>query len=142
MVSSRTCSYIVALTVMVAGLSRAQAAEPATLTLACQGTVTPKSLSSEYNPDPVSMGLIVNFTNRTVQGTSRWGPYLFDDQLQITELNERTIVSSGFSKFLGMEIFHGSMDRVTGDVGMLATSKTGGPAYDYSLKCRPAQRMF
>jgi hypothetical protein len=35
----------------------------------------------------------------------------------------------------------GFMDRVTGDVGMLATSKTGGP-YDYSLKCTPTQRMF
>jgi hypothetical protein len=43
------------------------------------------------------MGLVVNFTNRTVQGASRWGPYLFDDQLQMTDLNERTIVFSGFT---------------------------------------------
>jgi hypothetical protein len=34
----------------------------------------------------------------------------------------------------------GSMDRVTGDVGMVATAE--GEAFDYSLKCRPAQRMF
>jgi hypothetical protein len=50
-----------------------------------------------------------------------------------------TVVFRGFSKFLGMDI-KGSMDRSTGDVGMLATSK--GEAYDYSLKCTPTQRMF
>jgi hypothetical protein len=126
---------------VIAGLSVAvQAAEPATLTLACKGTVTIKASSpTEYEPDPVSMGLIVNFTTRTVQGTARWGPYLFDDQLQITEWNEMTVVFRGFSRFLGMDI-SGSMDRVTGDVGMLATSKT--LAQDYSLRCTPTQRMF
>ena len=103
--------------------------------------MTIKSASPpEYEPDPVSMGLVVNFTNRTVQGASRWGPYLFDDQLQITDSNERTIVFSGFSKFLGRTI-NGFMDRVTGDVGMVATAEGSG-AFDYSLKCRPAQRMF
>jgi hypothetical protein len=75
---------LVALTLVVS-LSTAQAAET-TLMLACKGTVTIKTSSpSEYEPDPVSMGLIVNFTTRTVQGTARWGPYLFDDPLQITE---------------------------------------------------------
>jgi hypothetical protein len=41
----------------------AQAAEPETLTLACQGTriITTK-------PEPISMGIIVNFTKNTVQG--------------------------------------------------------------------------
>jgi hypothetical protein len=127
---------------VVAGLSMmAQAAEPATLTLACQGTVTIKSSGPlEYDPDPVSMGLIVNFTARTVQGTARWGPYLFDDKLQIIEWNEVTVVFEGFSRFLGRNI-GGSMDRVTGDVGMVATAKEAA-AYDYALKCRPAQRMF
>jgi hypothetical protein len=90
-------------------------------------------------PDAISMGLIVKFTARTVQGTARWGPYLFDDQLPITELNEGTVVFEGFSKFLGMRI-HGSMDRVTGDVGIVATGESD--AYDYALKCTPAQRMF
>jgi hypothetical protein len=120
-------------------ISVAQAAEPTgTLTLACQGTVTikPSSPAGEYEPDQVSMGLIVNFTART----ARWGPYLFDDQLQITEWNEMTVVFRGHSRFLGMDI-SGSMDRVTGDVGMVATAKTP-PFYDYSLKCKPTQRMF
>jgi hypothetical protein len=62
-----------------------------------QGTVT---IKSSGHPDPVSMGLIVNFTARTVQGTARWGPYLFDDQLQITDWNEgkpsSSVVSADF----------------------------------------------
>ena len=44
-----------------------------------------------------------------------------------------TVIFSGFSQFLGMNI-SGSMDRMTGDVGMLATSKT--ETIDYSLKCK------
>jgi hypothetical protein len=55
-------------------------------------------------------------------------------------VNEVTVAFGGFSRFLGMNI-RGSMDRVTGDVGMVATEK-GAAAYDYSLKCRPTQRMF
>jgi hypothetical protein len=137
--TSLHCACIIALTAMVGGPT-AQAADT-TLTLACQGTVTIKSSGpAEYEPDPISMGLIVNFTNRTVQGASRRGPYLFDDQLQIIDANENTVVFRGFSKFLGMTI-DGHMDRVTGDVGMLATAELGWP-YVYALKCRPTQRMF
>ena len=76
------------------------------------------------------MGLIVNFTTRTVVGTARQRPYVFDDQLQITEWNEVTVIFSGFSQFLGKNI-SGSMDRMTGDVGMQTE------AIDYSLKCTP-----
>ena len=139
----RTCSYVLALTAMVAGPT-AQAADN-TLTLACQGTATTKVFLGkfvDYEPEPISMGLIVNFTKRTVQGTARWGPWLFDDQLPITELTEGTVVFSGWSKLMGMTI-RGSMDRVTGDVGMLATTKgEKSEALDYALKCKPAQRMF
>jgi hypothetical protein len=126
---------------MLLGLPTAQAADT-TLTLACRGTVTIKVSGgkfADYEPDAISMGLIVNFTARSVRGTARWGPYLFDDQLPITELNEGTVLFEGFSKFLGMKI-GGSMDRVTGDVGMVASGE--GQAYDYSLKCRPTERMF
>ena len=83
------------------------------------------------------MGLIVNFATRTVDETERQRPYIFDDQLQIAEWNEVTVIFQGFSKFLGKNV-SGSMDRMTGDVGMLATSKT--EAIDYSLKCTPTQR--
>ena len=132
----RTWSCGIALTAMVAGPT-AQAVD-ATLTRACKGTATIRADPPlEYKPHPLSMGLIVNFTSRTVRGAARQGPYLFDDQLQITEWNEVTIIFRGFSQFLGMNI-SGSMDRMTGDVGMVATSKT--EVVDYSLKCTPTQR--
>ena len=134
----RGCSCVIAVTAIVAGLPMlAQAAEPATLTLTCKGTATIRADSPK--PYPLSMGLIVDFTTRTVHGTARQRPYVFDDQLQITEWNEVTVIFRGFSQFLGKNI-SGSMDRMTGDVGMLATSKT--ETIDYSLKCTPTQRMF
>ena len=91
-----------AILLALAGLSTtpAQAVEPETLTLTCEGTVTIESSLSEYEPEPISMGLIVNFTNRTVQGTSRRGRYLFDDLLPIIDSNEY-VAFGGFSKFLG-----------------------------------------
>ena len=64
----------------------AQAAEPATLTLTCKGTATIRADSPK--PYPLSMDLIVDFTTRTAHGTTRQGPYLFDDQLQIIESND------------------------------------------------------
>jgi hypothetical protein len=72
----RTCSRIIALTAMVTCSSMTAHAADQTLTL---------SGPLKYDPDPVSMGLVVNLTTLTVQGASRWGPYLFDDQLQITD---------------------------------------------------------
>ena len=113
----QTCSRIIALIAVVAGPSMAVQADT-TLTLACQGTVTTKVFAGkfvDYEPEPISMGLI-NFTKRTVQGTGRWGSWLFDDQLPITELTEGTVLFEGLSKFLGMKV-RGTMDRVTGDVG-------------------------
>ena len=47
-----------------------------------------------------------------------------------------TVIFRGFSQFLRMNI-SGSMDRMTGDVGMVATSKA--EVVDYSLKCMPIQ---
>ena len=44
----------------------AQAAEPETLTLACQGTVT--NNTSDAKPEQITMGIVVNFTARTVAG--------------------------------------------------------------------------
>ena len=127
-------TWSIALAAMVAGT--AQAAD-ATLSLACKGTATIRAAPPlEYKPHPISTGLLINFTSRTVRGTERQGPYLFDDQLQITEWNEVTVIFRGFSQFLRMNI-SGSMDRMTGDVGMVATSKA--EVVDYSLKCTPTQ---
>ena len=120
---------------MVAG-PMARAAD-ATLSLACKGTAT---IRADFpKPYPLSMDLIVDFTTRAFQGTARQRPYVFDDKLQIAEWNEATVIFRGFSQFLGKNI-SGSMDRMTGEVGMLVTSKT--ETIDYSLKCTPTERMF
>ena len=63
----RHCSCVIALAVMLVGLPTAQAADT-TLTLACQGTATDITQPVDGKPEPVSMGIIINFTNRTVQG--------------------------------------------------------------------------
>ena len=132
----RGCSRVIAVTPIVCLSMTAQAADE-TLTLTCKGTAT---IRADFpKPNPLSMDLIVNFTTRTVVGTARQRPYVFDDQLQITEWNEVTVIFRGFSQFLGKNI-SGSIDRMTSDVGMLATSKT--ETIDYSLKCTATQRMF
>lgn len=60
----------------------AQAAD-STLTLACQGTAT----SGTGDPEPISMGIIVNFTNRTVEG--------FGYPVKITDVSEVTVTFGG-----------------------------------------------
>ena len=134
----RGCHRIIASAAIIADLTiAAQAAAPETLTLTCKGTA---AIRADFpKPYPLSMDLVVDFTTRTVQGTARQRPYVFDDQLQITEWNEATVIFRGFSQFLGKNV-SGSMDRMTGDVGMVATSTT--QTIDYSLKCTPAQRTF
>ena len=127
----RGCYRIIASAAIIADLTiAAQAAAPETLTLTCKGTA---AIRADFpKPYPLSMDLVVDFTTRTVQGTARQRPYVFDDQLQITEWNEATVIFRGFSQFLGKNV-SGSMDRMTGDVGMVATSTT--QTIDYSLKC-------
>jgi hypothetical protein len=76
---------------MVAALSMTAQAADETLTLACQGTATVPTIGMEHpKPEPISMGVIVNFTNGTVQGFesipgfSRW----FNFPVKITSMNE------------------------------------------------------
>ena len=126
---------------MVAYLSMtAQAAEPATLTLACKGTVT-----TSAKPEPISMGIIVNFTNGSVQG--------FGFPARIIDVNEVTITfhdvepaAEGFTRSAEQRTY-GTIDRVTGDVyatNTMSSSKTNKVVMstEFILKCRPAQRMF
>lgn len=118
-------------------------AQPTTLTLACQGKT-----NSVTNPDePISMGIIVNFTNRTVQGFGF--PGLIDIPVKITAANEVTVAFEGHQQVFptSIESIQGSIDRVTGD--MEATSRSSDPKTSeilfqmtYTLKCRPTQRMF
>jgi hypothetical protein len=90
----------------------AQAAEPATLTLACQGTVTvheyPRTTTVEdAKPQPYNMGMTVNLTARTVQGFGSEYPY------KITDINAGTII---FRHSGEQTAIVGQIDRVTGDL--------------------------
>jgi hypothetical protein len=117
-------------------ISTAQAAERAVV-LACEGKVTqppgPK-------PEPVSIGIIINFT----AGTVTWADSS-DFPLTITRLNEMTVDFRGSN---GSRTLTGSIDRKTGDTDAISTlmgdSKTRriNLMNHYSLKCRPEQRMF
>jgi hypothetical protein len=131
--------------ILVAGLSTtAQALETGTLTLACQGTVV--SGIPDAKPEPFSMSLIISFNAGTVQGFGT--PGLLDPPVKITGINEVTVAFGGSTRFIGSDwSIVGTIDRVTGAVEanqMLSDAKTGHTISStaYSLKCRPAQRMF
>jgi len=121
------------------GLSTAQAADT-TLTLACQGTTRLGNAA----PEPIAMGIIVNFTNQTVQGFG--APGVLDYPVKITASNDVTIAFLGTDEKHDGSSIRGSIDRVTGDVEATSTvtdAKTYNTLYlKYALKCRPAQRMF
>ena len=133
---------IIALTAMVASPT-AQAADT-TLTLACKGTTTITGME----PEPISMGLIVNFTAGTVQGFG--SPSIMNYPVKIKGINDVTIDFAGFQEFFAgtqEASIRGSIDRVTGDVEATSTvmatkTKKTIISTSYSLKCRPTQRMF
>ena len=134
-----------AVTLLVVGFSTAQA-EPGTLTLACTGTTTfPMGPPSHQ---PVSMGIIVNFTARYVQGLDFGYPGLDDFPVKITAMNDVTVEFSGSQRRSPSRwTIDGSIDRVTGDLNATSTmrnimSNEIVAEQTYALKCRPAQRLF
>jgi hypothetical protein len=139
----RTCSRIIALTATLAAPSMTAQPADTTLTLACQGSVT---VGAEAKPEPISMGIVVNFTKRTVQGFG--SPGFRDYPVEITAWNDVTVMFAGSEETrYSKASMTGSIDRVTGDVEAFSTmsdAKTGKTivSTSYALKCRPAQRMF
>ena len=123
---------------MVAGPT-AQAADT-TLTLACQGTTSDRidtmkdAKPAKPEKYPISLGIIVNFTNRTVQG-------LLIPPSEEVKINDITDLVIAFDSSPNQGSIRGTIDRVTG--ALEATVYwNGSPSTDYSLKCRPTQRMF
>jgi hypothetical protein len=123
------------------GLSTAHAADT-TLTLACQGTA---SMTGFGDTGPVSMGLVVNLTTRTVYGFREQSTENPEVPLKIVEVREAILVLGGQLVLPGRSIMDlsGFMDRMTGDMTVTATQRPPvGFTKTYSLKCTPAQRMF
>jgi hypothetical protein len=81
---------VIMLIAMVTCLSMTAEAADETLPLACQGTATETMMEEEKNPEPISMGIIVNFTNSTVLGFGNPDPNE-DFPIKITGVNEVTI---------------------------------------------------
>jgi hypothetical protein len=130
-------------TAVILASQAAEAQQPATLTLACQGTVS----SGDEKPAPISMGVIVNFNNHTVQGFNTPagdGGY----PVMITGINDVEIAFDGLERKGDVEnTVNGTIDRVTGDVwaeSRIFNVKGSGSRITttYTLKCKPTQRMF
>jgi hypothetical protein len=142
----RSCCFIVAATILVSQTAEAQ--QPATLTLACEGTITLRYPNSGY-PDeqsPTSMGIIINFTTRTVQGFGILGK---GNQLPITAADDVTITFYGYTSPRDPPAeawIMGQINRVNGTVH--ATEFLDDNQKNerlsvtiYELKCRPTERM-
>jgi hypothetical protein len=113
----RRCSRAIA-AVMLVALSTAQGADTV-LTLACQRTMT-DAVMEGGKPQPLSMGLILNFTNRTVQGFGT--PGLIDYPIKITAWNEVTVTFQGSHTLSPTRLnTWGTIDRVTGDLQATST---------------------
>ena len=131
-------AFVVAL--CAAGSSHVtQAAEPTgTLTLACQGTGT-DNIKPDAKPEPISMGIVVNFTARTIAGFTY--PGLEEFPVVIRAASEVLITFTGSSES-GSSIVAGDINRVTGELwasSMMRDANTSNivTSTTYSLKCRP-----
>lgn len=118
-------------------------AQPATLTLACKGTTTEYRLQGATVEQPISMGIIVNLTDRTVQGFG----FPFDTKpLEIGYVNNVEVRFGGKEETSVRSIINGSINRVTGDVdatwSFIDEKGRLEPHMSYELQCKPTQRMF
>ena len=117
-----------------------QAAEPETLTLACQGTVT-NNIKPDAKLEQITMGIVVNFTARTVAGFTY--PGLEEFPVVIRGANEVHITFAG-SNESGSSIVAGDINRVTGELWANSTMRDAqtskiAMSTSYSLQCRPTQ---
>jgi hypothetical protein len=85
-----TCSRVIALIAVVSCLSMKAQAADTTLTLACQGTVT-NTTQPDAKPEPISTGVIINFTARTIEGTNADPRFFGGVHIRIWHYDENTI---------------------------------------------------
>jgi hypothetical protein len=121
-------------------LATAQAAEPTgTLTLACQGEYTWKSPVTAPEWKPISMGIIANFTEEDSRGFHGTVEGFHGIRARILVIDETKVLFTGNDKG---DSISGSIDRVTGDVSAVHKTDDSTMETEYSLKCKPTQRMF
>jgi hypothetical protein len=114
----------------LAGLSISTARAPErAVVLVCEGKVTQPSAPK---PEPVSIGIIINFT----AGTVTWPDASDFFPLKITKLNEETVDFRGSN---GSRTITGSINRKTGDTDAILALREDPKTRrinHYSLKCR------
>jgi hypothetical protein len=114
-------------------VSTAQAAEPTTLTLACQGTA---QWSDDAKPVPTSMGIIIDFAALTLEGFGSDVTF----PIRITDITETALTFSGNNlnkKGAASFSINGTIDRVTGAVeAILAGSVPKKPPWFSNSTCR------
>ena len=137
MIHDLVTAFLVAFAAVIASeVTTAQAAEPATLTLACKGTETSSGGKGSVS-EQIEIGIIVDFQKRMVLG-------LTDSPLTIISVDETRV---SFDATLPGWVMNGSIDRVTGM--LVAASSKSNPvtgkeilSLSYDLRCRQTQRMF
>jgi hypothetical protein len=105
-------------------------------------TVTDNTkMEADAKPEPVVANVIVDLTDRTVQGLFYLRSSL-DYQVKVTAMNKATVTFGGISD---RKVISGKIDRVTGDMSATSVSTEAEGLIllkTYALKCRPVQRMF
>ena len=127
---------VAAAVMLVVGLSTAAATEPQTLTLACDGTITAYADARPRPPTSVSRGVLINFADRTVKGFGNPA-----DRVKVHSVDETYISFGTEDTKTGETSITGKLDRVTGELSAIM-EYSRGLTNMYSLKCKPAQRMF
>jgi hypothetical protein len=135
MLSRPATSAIVTLALLASGFATQAQPQQGTLTLACKGTSSDTPDSKRY---PLSMGIVLDLTARTVSGFFASG----DFPVKITEVTDTTITFDGVDgdPSVTRSRVSGNIDRVTGDLEARIFLPVGQTFYH--LQCRPAQRMF
>jgi hypothetical protein len=126
-------------------LVSAYVAEPVTLT--CQGIVRhgiPSPATDLYpgkqgDPAPVSMNIVLNFTTRKIEV-----PGLSTIPIEIVQATDGLVVFNGYDKTQGFSWSLVGTIKVTGemDADYSVVVNELNFTTTYSLKCKPAQRMF
>ena len=111
--------------------AKAEDTAAAALALACKGTVDDK-INLDAKPKPISIGIIVNLTARTVTGFTG-----ANFPVAITSIDDGRILFRGLNSTpASFAAVYGSIDRVTGAV---EATTDGLPTLNslsrYSLKC-------
>src|SRR5262249_52558461 len=130
------------ITALFVGLWPAHA-DDTVLTLACEGT-TKDTTVEDAKPKPVSMGIVVNYTDRSVRGFGLSAAF----PLKITDVDDVSAIFSGSEPKPSVTQWniHGRINRLIGNVEAISSTtdmKTGHSitSTSFALKCRPAQRM-